>query len=267
MADARLSRSRRLMQLTVLGAALLSLSASLSIDTSAQAAEPAAKPAAQAASTPAMQLNLESASLTDLPGSPSRVRIDQALGVHAIKQRDGFVMLDNAELLKTYVYAYSRQTVDYTGILTPNTEMIEPPAPVQATAKEKQQVDAMIAFDKTHPKLRIDVDDIALDAYVPQGKYYPIDNRLFIHGAGYYFDNSPYHYTYDHPEAFRHLACTDAAVMKTLNDAIANYQHFHMAIFATVLGADAKTQALHLRVDEVQLKNALGQVLIDQKAQ
>jgi hypothetical protein len=265
MADTRLSRTGHLLQLTVLGAALsaLSLSAVLSIDTLAQAAEPAAKPA----SAPATQINLESASLTDLPGSPSRVRIDQSLGVHAIKQRDGFVELDNAVLLKTYVYAYSKQAVNYTGILTPNTEMIEPPAPVQASAKEKQQVDAMIAFDKAHPKLRIDVDDIALDAYVPQGKYYPIDNRLFIHGAGYYFDNSPYHYTYDHPEAFRHLACADAAVMKTLDAAIANYQHFHMTIFATVLGGDAKTQGLLLRVDEVQLKDALGNVLIDQKTQ
>ncbi|MBN8775480.1 hypothetical protein [Thiomonas arsenitoxydans] len=265
MADTRLSRPGRLLQLTVLGAALsaLSLGAVLSLDTLAQAAEPAAKPA----SAPATQINLESASLTDLPGSPSRVRIDQSLGVHAIKQRDGFVELDNAVLLKTYVYAYSKQAVNYTGILTPNTEMIEPPAPVQASAKEKQQVDAMIAFDKAHPKLRIDVDDIALDAYVPQDKYYPIDNRLFIHGAGYYFDNSPYHYTYDHPEAFRHLACADAAVMKILDDAIANYQHFHMAIFATVLGGDAKTQGLLLRVDEVQLKDALGNVLIDQKTQ
>ncbi|MDY0329498.1 MAG: hypothetical protein RBR52_03255 [Thiomonas sp.] len=265
MADTRLSRSRRLTPFTVLAVALCT--PGLSMGSRAQASEPAAKTAAQAASTPAVQLNLESASLTDLPGSPSRVRIDQALGVHAIKQRDGYVVLDNAELLKTYVYAYSRQAVNYTGILTPNTEMIQPPAPVQATAKEKQQVDAMIAFDKAHPRLRIDVDDIALDAYAPQGKYYPIDNRLFIHGAGYYFDNSPYHYTYDHPEAFRHLACTDAAVMKTLNDAIANYQHFHMSIFATVLGADAKTQTLHLRVNEVQLRDALGQVLIDQKVE
>ena len=109
MADTRLSRPGPLLQLTVLGAALsaLSLSAVLRIDTLAQAAEPAAKPAAQAASTPATQINLESASLTDLPGSPSRVRIDQSLGVHAIKQRDGFVELDNAVLLKTYVYAYS----------------------------------------------------------------------------------------------------------------------------------------------------------------
>ncbi len=224
----------------------------------------AAQAAERAASAPAV--NLQNASNTDLPGAPSRVRIDQSLGVHAIKVRDGSVVLDSAVLLKTYVYAYSRQALNTSGILTANTEMIDPPKPVQATAREQQQIDAMVAFAKAHPRLQIDVDDIALDSYVPAGKFYPIDNRLFIHGAGYYFDNSPYHYTYDHPEAFRHLQCTDAAAMKTINDAIANYVHFHMRIFATVLGADAKTQTLHLRVDDVQLKDDLGKVLIDQKA-
>ena len=211
-------------------------------------------------------INLQSASHTDLPGSPSQVNTDQSLGVHAIKLRDGFVVLDNAVLLKTYVYAYSRQPQSDAAILTPNTEMIEPARPVIATAREKQQIDAMIAFDKAHPRLRIDVDDIALDPYVPGRKEYPIDNRLFIHDAGYYFDNSPYHYTYDHPEAFRHLSCTDAAVMKSIDASIASYVHFHLSIFATVIGADAQTQALRLRVDGVQLKDDLGSVLIDQKA-
>lgn len=212
-------------------------------------------------------VDLQSASNTDLPGAPSRVRIDQAIGVHAIKQRDGRVLLDNAVLLKTYVYAVSNQPLDDSAILTPNTEMIDPPKPVRATAGERKQIDAMIAFAKAHPRLRIDVDDIALDPYVAASGYYPIDNRLFIHGAGYYFDNSPYHFTYDHPEAFRHLRCADAAVRKTIDARIANYAHFHMAIFANVLGADAKTQTLHLRVEEVQLEDDLGNVLIDQKAQ
>lgn len=242
-----------------LRAALLGLGLGMALCCgTARAAEPAA------ASAP--PVNLQSASITDLPGSPSRVRLDQSLGVHAIKLRDGAVVLDNAVLLKVYVDAYGKQPVNYTGILTANTEMIDPPAPVQATAREKQQIDAMIAFAKAHPKLLIQVDDIALDAYVPGGKFYPIDNRLFIHGAGYYFDNSPYHYSYDHPEAFRHLPCTDAATMKTINQAIDNYVHFHMNIACTILSGDAKTQGLLLRVDETQLKDALGNVLIDQKA-
>lgn len=260
-------RARPSRRPSVLRAAILStgLGIGLSIGLCgalAQAAETASAPA-----TPATQINLQSASLTDLPGSPSRVRLDQSLGVHAIKVRDGAVVLDNAVLLKAYVYAYTRQPVNYTAILTANTEMIDPPAPVQASAREKQQIDAMIAFAKTHPKLLIRVDDIALDAYVPEGKYYPIDNRLFIHGAGYYFDNSPYHYSDDHPEAFRHLQCTDPATLKAINQAIANYIHFHMTIASTVLSGDAKTQGLLLRVDEVQLKDALGNVLIDQKAE
>jgi hypothetical protein len=258
MADSRLNPRHPIALRLALAAALLS--AGLAVG--AHAATSSSAPAA--ASAP--PVNLQSASNTDLPGSPSRVRIDQGLGVHAIKQRDGLVVLDNAVLLKTYVYAYAKQPLDYTAILTPNTEMIDPPQPVQATAKEKQQVDAMITFAKAHPRLRIDVEDIALGPYVAASKDYPIDNRLFIHGAGYYFDNSPYHFTYDHPEAFRHLQCTDPAVMKTIDRNIANYVHFHMAIFATVLGADARTQTLHLRVDAVQLKDDLGNVLIDQKA-
>lgn len=254
MADSRFHPRRPLALRTLLTAMLCGLGLAAGV----HAAEPAA------ASAP--PVNLQSASNTDLPGSPSRVHIDQSLGVHAIKQRDGLVVLDNAVLLKTYIYAYSKQPLNTTAILTPNTEMIDPPKPVQATAKERQQIDAMIAFDKAHPRLRLDVDDIALDPYAAAGKYYLIDNRLFIHGAGYYFDNSQYHFTYDHPEVFRHLQCTDPAVMKIIDGNIGSYVHFHMAIFATVLGADAKTQALHLRVDEVQLQDDLRNVLIDQKA-
>lgn len=218
------------------------------------------------AATTATPVNLQSRSNTDLPGSPSRVRIDQSLGVHAIKLRDGMVVLDSAVLLKVYVAAYMRQPVDYSGILTANTEMIDPPQPVQPTARERQQIDAMIAFAKTHPKLLIRVDDIALDAYVPGDSAYLIDNRLFIHGAGYYFDNSPYHYSYDHSEAFRRLHCTDPAVRKTIDQAIASYTHFPMRIACTVLGVNTATRGLLLRVDSVQLDDALGNVLIDQKA-
>lgn len=226
----------------------------------------AAARADQAAAASVPSINLQSASNTDLPGSPSRVRLDQGLGVHAIKQRDGFVLLDNAVLLKTYMTAWSKQPVNYSGILTANTEMIDPPQPVQPTARERQQIDAMIAFAKTHPKLLIRVDDIALDAYVPGDSAYLIDNRLFIHGAGYYFDNSPYHYSYDHSEAFRRLHCTDPAVRKTIDQAIASYTHFPMRIACTVLGVNTATRGLLLRVDSVQLDDALGNVLIDQKA-
>lgn len=255
MADSRLNLSTPSALRSVLAAALLCTGLAVG----AYAATPAAAPAASA-----QPVNLQSASNTDLPGSPSRVRIDQGLGVHAIKQRDGLVVLDNAVLLKTYVYAYAKQPLDDTAILTPNTEMIDPPQPVHATAEEQRQIEAMVAFDRAHPRLRIDVEDIALDPYATASKDYPIDNRLFIHGAGYYFDNSPYHFTYDHPEAFRRLRCTDTGVMKIIDRHIADYAHFHMTIFATVLGASRHT--LHLRVDEVQLKDDLGQVLIDQRA-
>ncbi len=219
--------------------------------------------AAQASGVP---VDLQSASLTDLPGPPSAAPFTQPLGLGSMALRDGAVVLDSAVLLKVYYYAYARQPVDGSAILTPNTDMIDPPAAVQPSSGQARQIDAMVGFAATHPRLLIVVDDIALDAYVPSGKYYPIDNRLFIHGAGYYFDNSPYHYVYEHPSPFRHLHCADAATVRILNQAIENFRHFRMAIACTVLGADAATHALRLRVDELRLLDAGGRTLIRQRA-
>ena len=240
---------RRGLQRAALGAAMLALGCS----------EPAG--AAQPA------VNLQSASVTDLPGPASRTRIDWHVGVHAMRMRHGAVLLDSAVLLKVYVYAYSGQPVDYTAILTANTQMIRPPAPVIASPGERRGIDAMIAFAKTHPRLLIRVGDIALDPYVAAAGYYPIDNRLFIGQAGYYFDNSPYHYVYAHPAAWRHLRCDDAAVRRSIDRAIAGYVHFRMDIDASVLGASGATRALRLRVDRVRLLDRAGRVLIDQRSQ
>ena len=209
--------------------------------------------------------NLQGASVTDLPGPPSAVASGDRSGLPAIRLKDGAVVLDSAVLLKVYVYAYSAQPVDDTAILTPNTQMIRPPAPVHATPGQAREIASMLGFARAHPRLLIRVDDIALDARVAQAGYYPIDNRLFIHDAGYYFDNSPYHYRYQAPEPFRHLHCDDPAVIREIDRSIAGYVHFDMDIACTVLGADAKSHALLLRVDEVRLRDALGNVLIDQK--
>ncbi len=211
-------------------------------------------------------VDLQGASLTDLPGPPTAAPFRQPLGLGSMALHDGAVVLDSAVLLKVYFTAYARQPVDGSAILTPDTEMIDPPAAVRPSREQERQIAAMVAFAASHPRLLIVVDDIALDAYVAAGEYYPIDNRLFIHGAGYYFDNSPYHYVFQHPRPFRHLHCSDAATMRVLNQAIEDYRHFRMAISCTVLGADAATHALRLRVDEVRLLDAQGRALIRQRA-
>lgn len=211
-------------------------------------------------------VNLQSASVTDLPGPPSRTRTDWQLGTQAIRMHHGAVLLDSAVLLKVYVYAYSGRPVDYTAILTADTQMIDPPAPLVATAGERRKLDAMIAFAKAHPRLLIRVGDIALDPFVAAGGYYPIDNRLFIRQAGYYFDNSPYHYGYVDPLAWRHLQCSDPVVRRSIDQAIARYVHFDMDIDATVQRATQDGQALQLRVERVRLLGRTGRVLIDQQA-
>ncbi len=224
-------------------------------------------PGALASGAPAgAPLDLRGASLTDLPGPPSAAPFTQPLGLGAMALRDGAVVLDSPVLLKVYFTAYARQPVDGSAILTPNTQMIDPPAAVRPSSGQMRQLDAMVAFAASHPRVLIAVDDIALDAYVPSGKYYPIDNRLFIHGAGYYFDNSPYHYVFQHPRPFRHLHCRDAATLRALDQAIGDFRHFRMVISCTVLGADAATHALRLRVDQVRLLDADGRVLIRQLA-
>lgn len=223
--------------------------------------------AGQAVAADASSVDLRNPALTDTPGTtPSIPTTPSGLGVGTIHQYRGAVVLDSAILLKVYYYAFSKQPVDYSAVLTANTEMIDPPKPVVADAAQKAQIDAMIAFAKAHPNLVIRIDDIALDPFVAAGGYYPLDNRLFIHGVGYYFDNSPFHYAYEHPEGFRHLHCADAATRKTIDDAITRYVHYKMDIFASVTGANAADKLVLMKVDNVALRDDLGQVLISQSA-
>jgi len=203
--------------------------------------------------------------LADTPGNkPSIARSDRSLVGGSLKLEDGMALLDSDVLLKVYYYAYSGQAVDYSAILTENTEHIDPPKPVVPSAAQKQAIDRLIQAAKAHPDVLIKVDDIALDAYDKANRAYPIDNRLFIKDVAYYFDNSPYRYVYVHPESFRELHCVDPRTMSTLDAAIANYVHFSMDIVGHVSGADAKNNALVLALRKVALKDGTGRVLISQ---
>ncbi|MHB1669875.1 hypothetical protein [Thiomonas sp.] len=205
--------------------------------------------------------------LADTPGThPSLPGMDRALNGGMLKTEQGLAVLDSDVLLKIYVYAWSGQAVDYSAILTENTENIEAPKPVQASAVQKQEIDRLILAARAHPGVLIKVNDIALDAYDKADQAYPIDNRLFIKGADYYFDNSPFHFAYVDPESFRKLRCTDAQTIATLNAAIVNYEHFSMDIVAHVDGASAKDKGLSIALRQVTLKDAVGGVLISQTA-
>jgi hypothetical protein len=204
-------------------------------------------------------------SLADTPGTkPSLPEMDRALNGGTLKIEQGLAVFDSDVLLKVYVYAYADQPVDYSAILTANTENIDPPEPVQPSAAQKQKIDQLILAAKAHPDVLIKVSDIALDAYDKTAQAYPIDNRLFIRGANYYFDNSPFHYFYTAPDSFRKLHCTDAKTMAILNSAITNYEHFSMDIIGHVSGTVAKDKAMKLDVRKVTLKDTVGRVLVTQ---
>lgn len=205
--------------------------------------------------------------LADTPGPVSDVG-DAAAAVTdmEITIKDGRALLDSAVLLKIYYFAYAGVPVDYSAILTPNPENIDPPAPVQPTAEEKAAIDKLIGEARAHPKLVIEVGDIAFDPYDAAAGAYPLDNRLFIAKAGYYFDNSPYHYAYTNAAGFRMLKSTDEAVNATIDAAIMNFEHFRMHIFADITGAMADKSALELTLDHIDVIDASGATLIEQGA-
>src|SRR5487761_2012797 len=69
--------------------------------------------------------------LADTPGSKSAVSpMDRSLNEGSLKLQNGLAVLDSAVLLKVYHYAYSGTPIDYSEILTENTENIVAPKPV-----------------------------------------------------------------------------------------------------------------------------------------
>jgi hypothetical protein len=209
------------------------------------------------------ETNQNAPGLADTPGSKSSITsIDRSLTEGSFKLQDGLALLNSSLLLKVYYYAYSGTPVDYSEILTENTENIVTPKPVQASDAQKQAIDRFIQMAKTHPDVLIKVDDIALDPYDKANQSYQIVNRLFINGTKYYFDNSPYHYFYADAETFRKLQCTDAKTRTIINSAITNYEHFSMNIVGHVSEVVVKDKALTISLRKLTLKNAVGEVLI-----
>lgn len=216
----------------------------------------AISPVATAAPT---EVNQKAPSLADTPGVKSEIAPFDLSAADATFKH-GLVLLNSSVLLKVYYYAYAGIPVDYSEILTDNTEHIVKPLPVVPDEAKKQVIDKLIQQAKTHPDVLISLDDIALDAYDKTARSYPIENRLFINGTKYYFDNSPYHYLYDNAASFRKLGCPDAKMRAVIDADIANYEHFKMELAGHVSTAKDKTLAINLR--KFTLKDAAGQVLV-----
>jgi hypothetical protein len=224
----------------------------------ALAASPFAISPASAAPTGTMQ---DMPGLADVPHS-QRAVVSKPLEAVTFKTEGDEALLDSAVLLKSYYYAYSGTPIDYSAVLTANTDNIVPPTPVEPTASDKAAIDRLASQAKAHPDILIKADDIALDAYDRKSRSFEVVNRLFIDGGRFYFDNSPFHYTYSNPAGFRSLPCRDAKTIAAIDSAVENYQHFSMDISAHVSHADSKDKSLTFELRKVTLKDARGNTLI-----
>jgi hypothetical protein len=209
--------------------------------------------------------NQDAPGLADTPGNRTSVSTaDKTLTEGSLKFQDGLALLDSPPLLKVYYYAYSGAPVDYSGILTENTDNIVKPLPVQASDDQKKVIDRLIQIAKSHPEILIKVDDIALEPYDKERLSFPVVNRLFMKSARFYFDNSPYHYYYADASAFSSLRCTDRKLIATMNSSVASYAHFSMDIVGRVAHGTAKDNALTIDLRKVRLKDSSGKLLITQ---
>ncbi len=207
--------------------------------------------------------NQNAPGLADTPGAKSAVLPpDRSLTEDSLKFQNGLALLNSALLLKVYFFAYSGLHVNYSEILTENTENIVIPEPVQATDAQKKVIDRLIQVAKAHPAVVIKVDDIVLDEYDKASQSYPIVNRLFVNYTKYYFDNSPYHYFYADAGKFRNLHCGQANTRTVINAALTNYEHFLINIEGNVSTVVAKDKALIINLHKVALMNSTGIVLI-----
>lgn len=197
-------------------------------------------------------LQTRSADAEEKPAPPAAGPVT----VPDLKLIDGRAVLDSAVELKAYYYAYSGEPLDYSAVLTADTENITPPKPVVATPEQKQKIDALVQAAKAHPDVLLEAEDVTLQPYDKAAGAYPLTNRLFVHAARYYFDNSPFHWTYRREdEALRKLHCTDARTRARIDADIANYKVYKADIQAHVTGVDAKTKAISLAVNKVALKS------------
>jgi hypothetical protein len=200
-------------------------------------------------------------SLADTPG-PATSLAEPELRDTRLKFVGGEAVLDSAVVLKAYVQAWSGQPSDDSAILTPNTDDITPPPPVQPNAAQRAAIDRLLRAVRAHPNVLIRADDVALEPRAKGESDYAMDNRLFLDGAKYYFDNSPYHFIYRDAQPFVKLHCGDPRTAATIDAAIVGYRHFSMDIEGRVVGVSGK--GLEIQPRRITLRDGTGAVVLTQ---
>ena len=176
----------------------------------------------------------------------AQAHINAALNGGVLKTVGGAAVLDSDVLLKIYVFAYSKQPVDYSAILTADTQAIDTPEPVQPTAEQKQQIDRLLQAARAHPTVLIRAREIALFPYDAADGGYRMQNRIFakLAGKGYFFDNSAYHFVYVDFAPFSVWRTADPAKRRAIDDAIKDFEQFNLDIVGQVEAAGADSIAI-----------------------
>ena len=187
-----------------------------------------------------------------------QAHIDRALDGGVLKTVDGAALLDSDVLLKIYVFAYGKRPVDYSAILTADTEAIDPPTPVQPSAAQKAAIDRLLQAARAHPKVLIRAREIALFPYDAKTGGYTMQNRIFAKfaGKGYFFDNSPYHFNYVDFEPFSVWRTADPARRQAIDTAIKDFEQFNLDIVGQVVAAPG--DSISIKPLSATLKDNVG---------
>ncbi len=196
----------------------------------------------------------------------AQAHINAALNGGVLKTVGGAAVLDSDVLLKIYVFAYSKQPVDYSAILTADTQAIDTPEPVQPTAEQKQQIDRLLQAARAHPTVLIRAREIALFPYDAADGGYRMQNRIFakLAGKGYFFDNSLYHFVYVDFAPFSVLHPADAATRKTVDAEIKDFEQFSLDIVGRVTAGGK--DSISIQPLNTTLKDNVGGTVMRQGA-
>lgn len=199
--------------------------------------------------------------LADTPVGPTALTPqDKALNHGQLRLDHGAALLDSDVVLKIYVNAWNGKPIDYSAILTPNTDDIVPSKPARPSAEERRQIDALVKAARAHPVVLIRIDSVALEHFDPAAGGFPIQNRLFVKGVSYYFDNSPYHYSYVDFANLNPMRCADAGLRQTIDEQITKYTQYAMDIEGKVVSGSG--QGIDIAPTRVVLKDDLGAPLL-----
>lgn len=170
----------------------------------------------------------------------------------------GQVALHDAFQLKAYYYAYSHARID------PN-EFVRYPGDAAGAPKGavlERAVDGAVEEARAHADVVLDLKPIALQQYDAARRVFPMDNRLFVAGMEYYFDVSPYHYSYEAVPKLNGIRCTDADMIAKIAKMVRGYRQFNMRLYGRVKSADSQTKSVVIHLTKFQLLDDRERVLI-----